>query len=306
MFKIAALGMSPGNGHAYSWSAIFNGYDREEMAKCPFVGIPVYLFAQDRATLQIPDARVTHFWVAEREKAESVARASLIPNIVDKPEDVIGKVDGAFISMDLGEDHLPMARTFVEAGVPLFIDKPLCISTEDMREFGKYYEKGLPVLSSSCMRYSKEIAALDREDLGEITFATGIMIKYWETYGIHAVEGLYQIMGPGIESAQNLGTELENVVHIRWKDGRQAVLNVIKYATVFGEYQIVGRKSSTVIKTADTFHMFKTQLESFVHLLKTGKYPYPYQETLETVAVVIAGLVSRKEGGRKVMLSEVM
>ena len=306
MLRIAALGMSPGNGHAYSWSAIFNGYDREEMAKCPFTGIPEYLFAQDRATLQIPDGRVTHIWVQEREKAESVARASLIPNIVDKPEDVIGQVDAAFISMDVGQDHLPMARTFLEAGVPLFIDKPLCLSPEDLLEFRKYYQKAAPLLSSSCMRYSKEIAQMDRKALGSITFATGIMVKYWETYGIHAVEGLYQIMGPGIESVQNLGTEIENVVHIRWKDGRHAVLNVIKYGTVFGQYQVMGQKASTVVKTADTFYMFKKQLESFVQLLKTGKYPYPYEETLETVAVVIAGLVSRQQDGRKVLLSEIV
>ncbi|MDD3926903.1 MAG: hypothetical protein PHT33_09620 [bacterium] len=28
--RLAMLGMVDGNGHPYSWSAIFNGYDREE------------------------------------------------------------------------------------------------------------------------------------------------------------------------------------------------------------------------------------------------------------------------------------
>ena len=32
-FKIAMLGMVDGNGHPYSWSAMFNGYDKEEMDK---------------------------------------------------------------------------------------------------------------------------------------------------------------------------------------------------------------------------------------------------------------------------------
>ena len=189
MFKLAALGMNPGNGHAYSWSAIFNGYDREEMAKCPYAVIPKYLSAQDPATMQIPDARVTHIWVQDRQQAESVARASLIPNIVEKPEDVIGQVDAAFICMDVGQKHLPMARPFIEARVPLFIDKPLCIDCADLLEFRKYYQQGLPLLSSSALRFSKEIAELDRDSLGPITFATGIMVKYWENYGIHAMEG---------------------------------------------------------------------------------------------------------------------
>ena len=306
MFKIAALGMSPGNGHAYSWSAIFNGYDRQEMAKCSFDAIPKYLFAQDPATLQIPDARVTHIWVQDRAQAESVAAASLIPNIVDQPEDVIGQVDAAFISMDIGELHLPMAKPFIEAGLPLFVDKPLCTSREDLHAFRKYYEQGVPLLSSSAMRYAREIEDLDRDELGPITFTTGLMCKSWEAYGIHAMEGLYQIMGPGIASVQNVGTEIENVVHIRWADGRSAVLNTVKYSTIFGQYQILGQKKSTLLQVSDTFYMFKKQLESFVHLLKTSQYPYPYQQTLETIAVIIAGIVSRQENGRPVPLSEIL
>ncbi len=40
------LGMVDGNGHPYSWSAIFNGYDKDEMASCPYAGIPKYLNQQ--------------------------------------------------------------------------------------------------------------------------------------------------------------------------------------------------------------------------------------------------------------------
>ena len=41
--KLAMLGMVDGNGHPYSWSAIFNRYDPIEMLKCPYAGIPAYL-----------------------------------------------------------------------------------------------------------------------------------------------------------------------------------------------------------------------------------------------------------------------
>ena len=33
--RLAMLGMVDGNGHPYSWSAIFNGYDPEDMASAP-------------------------------------------------------------------------------------------------------------------------------------------------------------------------------------------------------------------------------------------------------------------------------
>jgi hypothetical protein len=38
--RLAMLGCSSGNGHPYSWSAMFSGYDRERMTReCPFAGI---------------------------------------------------------------------------------------------------------------------------------------------------------------------------------------------------------------------------------------------------------------------------
>ena len=41
MLKLGVTGLSSGNGHPYSWAAIINGYDKSEMAKCPFPVIPV-------------------------------------------------------------------------------------------------------------------------------------------------------------------------------------------------------------------------------------------------------------------------
>ena len=41
--RIGILGMTEGNGHPYSWSAMINGYDRDEMETCGFPVIPRYL-----------------------------------------------------------------------------------------------------------------------------------------------------------------------------------------------------------------------------------------------------------------------
>lgn len=54
------IGSTPGNGHPYSWSAMFNGYNRELMTReCPFAGIPQYLNKQPLDTLTIAGAKVT-------------------------------------------------------------------------------------------------------------------------------------------------------------------------------------------------------------------------------------------------------
>ena len=87
--RLAILGKTPGNGHPYSWSAMFNGYDRDLMTKeCPYTGIPAYLNIQPEG-FQIPNVKVTHICTSGEGDFtdEHVARCALIPNVVENPED---------------------------------------------------------------------------------------------------------------------------------------------------------------------------------------------------------------------------
>ena len=160
-FRLGIIGMTEGNGHPYSWSAIFNGYNREAMTReCPFVGIPVYLNKEASGKLRITGANVTHIYCDRRQDAEHVAKCSLIPRIVDKPETMIGKVDAVIIGTDIGGEHVERARPFIEAGLPVFIDKPLCDNRQDLEQFRKWASEKRPVMSSSCMRYAKEFGSV--------------------------------------------------------------------------------------------------------------------------------------------------
>ena len=52
----------------------------------------------------------------------------------------------------------------------------------------------------------------------------------------------------------------------------------------------------------DTFFAFKAQLAAFIEYLRTGVRPFPFDETVELMRLLIAGLRSREEGGREVVL----
>ncbi|MCL2201948.1 MAG: hypothetical protein FWB75_08275, partial [Oscillospiraceae bacterium] len=104
--KLAMLGMVDGNGHPYSWSAIINGYDHDTMKNCPFVGIPIYLFREPEHSFGIPGVKVTHIHTQNRQEAEDVAKASLILNVLDRPEDAIGQVDAVVAATDIGSEHV--------------------------------------------------------------------------------------------------------------------------------------------------------------------------------------------------------
>ena len=306
--RLAMLGMVEGNGHPYSWSAIFNGYDPEEMHRCPYPVIPAYLDKEPKETLRIPGAKVTHIWTDDPADAEKVARASLIPHVVERPEDVIGQVDAVIIATDIGHEHVERARPFVEAGLPVFVDKPLVDNEADLHVFTEWVKQGKPILSSSSMRYSKEFLPyrLSTHNLGQLRFVSITTAKSWERYGIHALESVYSIVGPGFVSVRNTGSAERNVVHLKHANG----IDVVAVATQdmyggFGLLQLCGTAGHAFVPFQDTFYSFKAQLKSFIDYLRTGIRPFPFEETVELMKLVIAGIRSREQQGREVFLSEI-
>ncbi len=304
MPKLGIIGLSPGNGHPYSWSAIFNGYDRKQMAQCPFSVIPEYLNEQDSETLRIPDAKVTHIWTQDREMSERVAKASLIDNVVENMDDLIGKVDAVILARDDGENHLKMARPFIEEGIPVFIDKPLTDNYADLKEFAKYYKTGKLIMSCSSVRYSDGIVEIkENKDCGRIIHACAASPKLWRTYGIHAVEAVCAVMGYDIESVRNAGSEGAEVVIMKYPDNRSAVVETFKNIKQGGQIYF-GEKKAAAPRPTGAFQQFKLMLESFKIMLDTGKQPFDWKETVDTAKVIIAGRISLAEGGREVSLKE--
>jgi len=307
--RLAMRGMVDGNGHPYSWSAIVNGYDERAMAECPFAGIPEYLNKQPKDTVGIPGARVTHIWTDDPKDAVHVAKCSLVPNVVGRAEEVIGQVDAVIVATDKGHEHVARCRPFVEAGLPVFVDKPLTDNAADLRTFNDWVAQGNPILSSSCMRYAKEFLPyrLATSNLGELRFANITTPKTWERYGIHALEGIYPILGPGFLSARNTGTADRNVVHFTHRRGVDVV--VVAVADMYGGFgalTLCGTKGQAQVTFQDTYFAFKAQLTAFVDYLRTGVRPFPHAETEELIRLVIAGILSRDRDGALVKLSEVL
>lgn len=309
--RLALLGSTPGNGHPYSWSAIFNGYDRVAMTReCPFPGIPQYLNKEPSDALTIPGAKVTHICCTGDGgfTAEQVAKCALIPHVVENPADVIGQVDAVVIATDIGREHVARARPFVEAGLPVFVDKPLTDNAPDLQLFSDWVAADKPILSSSCMRYAKEFLPyrLSTRDLGALSFVNITTPKSWECYGIHALEGIYPILGPGFLTARNTGTMDRNIVHLTHRCGTDAV--VVAISNMYGSFgclQLCGTAGHAQTVFADTLFAFKAQLAAFIDYLRTGVRPFPFSETVELMQLLIAGQRSREQDGRAVALTEI-
>lgn len=311
--RIGILGMTEGNAHPFSWSAMINGYDKEEMRRWTaelYPTIPAYLDKQPKHTFGIENVRITHVCFTgyeDRGMAENCARAALIEHVVDNPEDMIGKVDAVICATDIGEEHVERCRPFIEAGIPMFIDKPLTDNEGDLKTFIKWRQEGANFISSSSMRYVKEMEPLytNHYEVGKLRYICSPMPKYWENYGIHALEEVFPLLGRGFEWVQNTGTKESAMVHLYHKSGCYIDIPMGVGMSGLG-VMILGECGSKLVTTADSFYAFKKQLDVFVDYLRTGEEPHPFEDTVEMMKIIIAGIRSREEGGRKVYLSEII
>jgi predicted dehydrogenase len=303
------IGMIAGNGHPYSWSAIVNGFDPEVMPRCPYPVIREYLGARDPDTVRISGAAVTHVWTDDPSEAPTVAAFAGIPNIVRRPEDVIGEVDAVVIATDDGFDHVRRTRAFIEAGLPVFVDKPLALSVEDLAIFTKWHRDGAAVLSSSGLRYAPELdtclAALP--SLGELRWISGVTCCTWERYGIHILEPISRLLGAGFTSVRLETQPGLEIAHLEHRSGVQASIPVIADGgATFATLHVCGTAGQTNFRLVDTYTAFRRQMSALIEFVRTRQAPHPFSETIELMAVLIAGRRSRAEGCRRVTIQEVL
>ncbi len=304
--RLGIAGKVDENDHPYSWSAIINGYDPAAMRKYAHPVISDYLAARSKDEFGIDGVHVTHGWCDDPADTTKVAAAAHIVNLVRSPDELLDQVDAVLIPTDRGDEHVARARPFVEAGMPIFIDKPLCDNCADLAKFQRWIDQGKPIMSCSAMRYATEFAEARARlaEVGELRLISITMAKSWLRYGIHALEAVYPFLSPGgWLTARNCGSAGAEVVRYQHRSG-VAVLVCVgdDWFGGFGSMHIVGTKSELHTRFRDSFSAFKTQLEQFVKYLRTGRPTINFDETVELIQLLIAGEESRIRCGDEVAL----
>ena len=98
------------------------------------------------------------------------------------------------IARDDYENHFQMASPFLEAGLPVFIDKPLSLESSELRTLRRYLEKG-QLMSCSGMRYARELdePRANLSAYGRLKLIRGAIVLSWEKYGVHLLEAILAV-----------------------------------------------------------------------------------------------------------------
>lgn len=229
--------------------------------------------------------------------------------IVDSIPSLLERVDVVLLESVDGRPHLEQARPVIEAGKPLFIDKPVAGSVKDAVEIFALAEKhGVPCFSSSSLRFAPDVIAYQNPEAAERV--TGCTV--WGPcsfqppmpdlffYGVHGVEMLFAVMGPGCVEVTRTHTPTTDVVTGVWRDGRIGTFRGLRSGKAeFGG--IVFEKDRIV--RIERSGGYQPLLEEIATFFRSGAAPVPAAETIEIFQFMEAADESKRRGGEAVRLS---
>ena len=304
VIRAAIVGISEGNGHPFSFSAIVNGYSPAALAASGWPGIYEYVRRRDPSEFGMDGFHITHAWTQDPEVTRKLCEASLIRHPVSQLEDLVGAVDAVIIARDDHENHFRMAMPFLQAGLHVFLDKPLSLDLAELRQLKPYLERG-QLMSCSGMRFAKELDEVRTSigDYGRLTLVRGAIVLSWEKYGVHLLDAILPLMNARPVSATALEAQHASVA-IALDDGTLLHIDALGDVPRTFRIDIWGAQRASTHEIIDNFSMFRRTLWHFTESIKTQKAAIPAQDTLDIMRTLIAGRLSQQQG-RTVLLDEI-
>jgi hypothetical protein len=231
--------------------------------------------------------------------------------IVPSIEELCQQVDAVLLESVDGRPHLEQARPVIKARKPLFIDKPVAGSLRDAVEIYRLAkENSVPVFSSSSYRFYESMAELKKTDVGEIRGAISYGPAHPEPhhpdlfwYGVHPTEALFTILGPGCESVTRTSTSDTDVITGLWSGGRVGTLHALKGGATPHKVIVFGTKAVAEQKGSGDYAPLVREIIKF---FQTGAAPVSPEETLAIFAFMEAADESKRRGGHRVGMEEVL
>lgn len=283
------IGSSSGNGHPYSFSAILNGYDPDEMAKSPFPNIAAYLGKQTFPEEIIDCACVTHIWTQDIEMTMQIAKTTFIPNPVSSIEDMLGKVDGVIIARDDPEERSSIVKFFLKRGIPLFVDKPLATTESEVDMLLNEAHEDWRLFSSSGVCFSPEILSLFEKIKGKnVLRIEASTPKNWKCYASHIVEPSLLLTGLTLppEKISAISNQGRTMLMAAWDDG--PLLSLCSLGAVSQRISFRVHLGDDVLdcRFQSSFKAFKAMLSAFLEQIATKKVKWN-RAAAPTVASII-------------------
>lgn len=249
--------------------------------------------------------------------------------VYDCPEDMADAslFDGIFIANDEGtsEKLEEYAMIFIKAGIPVFVDCPFAADAAcAARLLNAARENNTLITGGASLIYSHESRRLPKRHLGKTVMVYSTYFARLEDRfrsmqavanligAVWAVNGEYEVTSVryiGSEEGKNPDRKegTGEVYHVMFKDGYIGVINCNEFGQDAYRQDYFGTEG--VFTHCLTENQLRYSIVDFSHefskMAETKLAPRHYDRLFELTAIIDAGLKSRNEGGREVMISEI-
>jgi virulence factor len=242
---------------------------------------------------------------AERKLPDAARLAQMygIDTVVEHPNDMVGQIDAVLVVDDLGlgERHGKLARPFIDAGIPTYIDKPMTLRLAEAVElFDLAEQRGVPIMSGSALRYAHEIADLRTRlvGLGELSTVVSVGPGDWFNYAVHSVEMYQTLVGPGARWLQSFNTPERDITIIGYDTRPTVIVQTLRDAAYAFHMTAYAAKGRADCEVSDYDGFYTGTMSAMLEMARTGRAPIDREETLEILAILHAGLRSAETGQR--------
>jgi len=232
--------------------------------------------------------------------------------IFDSIDELLEQVDAVLLESVDGRKHLPQVVPVIQAGKPVFIDKPLAADLTDaiaIDLLAKKYKARW--FSSSSLRFSPSILKFRQgvPSVGKVLGASAwspCALEKTHTdlnwYGVHGVETLYTAMGTGCKSVSRSHKADFELVVGTWEDGRIGTFRGSRSGKSGYGMQGFGTKGMEGSAKYEGYAPLVVEIGKF---FAGGEAPVSPEETLEIFAFMQAADVSKQRDGAAASLQEV-
>jgi len=287
MFKIGIIGSD--NSHADAFAQLVNLPD-------------------ENGVFAFPDFKITSIFGLEKSRTEEVAEKGKIETIVEKPEDMMGKVDAVMVVFRHGDLHLKYALPFIEAGIPTWIDKPLTITNEDAVTIIEAARKHNTLITGgSSLKYVYDVLMIEhavkkgsrvgRVQTAVVNFPATLQNIYGGIYfyGHHLIE--LTLKGFGYNPKSVLASECNGCVAAILKyDNYQVTMNFIHECREY--FAILHGEKGTFIREIDIHGCYDLEFGAFARMMRTREPVESYEHLyapVEVMNAVVESMNSKKE-----------
>jgi len=222
------------------------------------------------------------------------------------------QVDVVLLESVDGRRHLEQVKPVFAARKPVFVDKPLAGSYKDAKEIADLGKAaGVPWFTASSLRFWSETARLKNPaGIGQVQAFDVLGPSVREphvpalfNYSVHAIEMLYQLMGPGCESVTLQTSGNQDVAVGKWKDGRLGVMR--GFSSGLYAFSITAYGDKGVLHSEGNPEGYGPLLVQIAKFFKSRVAPVDPAESLEEIAFMQAASLSEARGGAAVPLADV-